>query len=265
MAHHWHRPDWGDITDWPERGPAFEIALVRRRQIRGEQPKSRSDHYVRIYRNTLGPMTLSVGKEAHLLSAGDVAVVGPETVFSYTVPWPVDHWYMHLSIKAPWSLRAGLWLLKAGDLSSCLPYFKAMEEENAHRVGLSLNTLAGALLLNLPTDVWFCAPRDPVVTKTLEVFREHRDRPPGNDVLASLFGLHEDSYIRHFRRVTGTTPQAMGLRIRLDHAATLLDETDRGIEEIARACGFLDRFHFSKAFTRRWKVPPARWRREREG
>lgn len=73
-----------------------------------------------------------------------------------------------------------------------------------------------------------------------------------------------ENHIAVFRKVTGTTPQAMGLRLRLEHAASLLDGTDLGIDEISEACGFTDRFHFSKAFARRWRVPPAKWRRGRE-
>ncbi len=49
--------------------------------------------------------------------------------------------------------------------------------------------------------------------------------------------------------------------IRLNHAATLLRETTKSIEEVADACGFWDRNHFTRTFTREWKTPPAHYRR----
>jgi AraC family transcriptional regulator len=73
--------------------------------------------------------------------------------------------------------------------------------------------------------------------------------------------MSEASLLRLFRTSGAASPQKDYLRIRLNHAATLLRETTKSIEEVADACGFWDRNHFTRTFTREWKTPPAHYRR----
>jgi AraC-like DNA-binding protein len=83
----------------------------------------------------------------------------------------------------------------------------------------------------------------------------------GNRALAARCGTSADHLIRLFRRHLGQTPGAYVQERRLAAAARELAYADAPIETIARACGFADRFSFSKAFARRMGAPPAAWRR----
>ena len=68
----------------------------------------------------------------------------------------------------------------------------------------------------------------------------------------------------HFRRVflahTGMTPMAMVRKLRMAHAAFLLDTTTASLEAIAARVGYTSPYSFSQAFTRFHGVRPGRYR-----
>ena len=68
--------------------------------------------------------------------------------------------------------------------------------------------------------------------------------------LARRAQMSERTFARRFTAETGTTPHKWLTTQRVLHARTLLEETQLGIEEVARACGFgtaaLLRHHFHK-------------------
>jgi AraC-like DNA-binding protein len=251
----------GGYLEWPERGPDFELILVRERKMSAFTPGTRCDHYLRLYRNLRGVMTLRVGKKLHRLAPGRVAVLAPETAFTPAVEKPLTHWYMHLALRPPWGMHPGLYFVEEALTRLSEPLLAAMGQATPTRVGLSLKALAQLWLSGLPESVWKKTSSDEVVARTLALLQERLAQPPPNRLLAEACGLNEDAFIRHFRRVTGSTPQAQGLCLRLDHGARLLDETRLSIDAIAEACGFSDRYHFTRAFTRRRKMAPATWRR----
>jgi AraC-like DNA-binding protein len=63
-----------------------------------------------------------------------------------------------------------------------------------------------------------------------------------------------------FRQHFGLSPHQYLLRLRIEHAQSLLTTTDLPLREIAEACGFADVHHFSKAFKRIVGVSPGKYR-----
>jgi AraC-like DNA-binding protein len=63
-----------------------------------------------------------------------------------------------------------------------------------------------------------------------------------------------------FRQQFGLSPHQYLLRLRIQHAQSLLTTTDLPLREIAQACGFADVHHFSKAFKRIVGVSPGAYR-----
>ena len=55
----------------------------------------------------------------------------------------------------------------------------------------------------------------------------------------------------------------MVMRERLDHAKTLLKETDRKVVDIAAACGFLEASSFIARFKSRTGLTPLKYRESR--
>ncbi|MBN9380615.1 MAG: helix-turn-helix transcriptional regulator [Chitinophagaceae bacterium] len=67
-------------------------------------------------------------------------------------------------------------------------------------------------------------------------------------------------FSRLFKIFTNTSPHQYLLSIRLQHAAMLLGNSDRPVADIAFTSGFNGVEHFTAAFRKKYKFPPARWR-----
>lgn len=99
---------------------------------------------------------------------------------------------------------------------------------------------------------------------TVDAVREMIDReyatPLSVAVMARAAGLGEAALIRAFRRTVGTTPHRYLTSVRLDRAAERLLQTNEMVSEVARACGFSNQSHFTKAFRERFGRTPMQHR-----
>lgn len=82
-----------------------------------------------------------------------------------------------------------------------------------------------------------------------------------NAELAKSVNMHENSFVRYFHGKMGSAPQKYYTMLRMEYASVLLVSTRSSIEEIAAQCGFWDRNHFTKVFSRYWSCPPAEFRK----
>ncbi len=80
-------------------------------------------------------------------------------------------------------------------------------------------------------------------------------------VLAKQCGLSVHHFSRVFHARIGRTPTRYVQERRVAVAAERLVSGDEGIERIADAAGFANRYHFTRVFTRFMGVPPATYRR----
>ncbi|MEK9521683.1 GlxA family transcriptional regulator [Streptomyces venezuelae] len=81
------------------------------------------------------------------------------------------------------------------------------------------------------------------------------------EALAARARLSPRHFARAFHAETGTTPGRYVDRVRLEHARRLLEETSRGVEEVARASGYGTPEAMRRAFTRSLGTAPADYRR----
>ncbi len=79
--------------------------------------------------------------------------------------------------------------------------------------------------------------------------------------MAELCFMSVNNLLRLFRMVTGTSPVAYLLKLRLVQSRKLLLESDLSITEIADRCGFHDSNYFSKKFTACYGMPPRKYRK----
>lgn len=80
---------------------------------------------------------------------------------------------------------------------------------------------------------------------------------------AALVGMSDSSFMRYFRRATGTTFVSYLTRLRLNRAAQLIVETNRSIAEIATETGFSDQSYFDRVFRRHFSSTPREMRLRR--
>lgn len=81
-----------------------------------------------------------------------------------------------------------------------------------------------------------------------------------SDDLAEMAGLSTSHFERRFRRAFGASPRQYLVRIRVEHAARMLLETDKTVSEIAHECGFYDHAHFSRSFRKIMQSSPSEYR-----
>ncbi|MCE1227924.1 MAG: helix-turn-helix transcriptional regulator [Firmicutes bacterium] len=100
---------------------------------------------------------------------------------------------------------------------------------------------------------------------TLQLVLDHMEAHLGakNAVpdLAKLARCTPDHFIRLFREATGTTPHQYLIERRLQRAVQMLSDGERP-SDVAVQLGFYDASAFTRAFKRRFDVPPSKYAQE---
>jgi AraC-like DNA-binding protein len=144
--------------------------------------------------------------------------------------------------------------------------------------------------LGLPA--WFLVRKMPIFSRTGKIIgimgflQSYEDRakllPPGDGIakvvahirqnyeqdisihqMARLSGLSQRQLERRFKDDFGVTPEQFLIKTRLTAACDQLFKTDRGLAEIAQACGFTDQSAFGRTFRLYLGVTPTQFRRSR--
>lgn len=105
-------------------------------------------------------------------------------------------------------------------------------------------------------------PGDPAVAAALRTIDRRLADPLTIAALAEPSGLSEDHFARRFNAATGKPVMRWIQERRIAQAADRLLHSDEDLEDISRACGFANRFHFTRVFTRLIGTPPATYRRQ---
>jgi AraC family transcriptional regulator len=93
-----------------------------------------------------------------------------------------------------------------------------------------------------------------------ELLMAHLDGDVAISELAMECGLSISEFNRAFERSVGSPPYKWLLAQRVDEAAMLLRGSNLSLDDIARACGFVDRRHLARVFTRSVGVAPTKGR-----
>ena len=93
-----------------------------------------------------------------------------------------------------------------------------------------------------------------------EYVKTHFDRCISLSDLAKVAGLSRMHFAAQFRAATGYRPREYLLHQRIEHAKSLLSNTETPLAEVALAAGFCTQAHFSTVFKRITSDTPARWR-----
>jgi AraC-like DNA-binding protein len=96
------------------------------------------------------------------------------------------------------------------------------------------------------------------ITRTVQWIRDHHDDPIRIEQLASLAGMSESTFHRHFRAVTRMTPIQYQKAVRLQEARLALVSGGRDVAEVAHAVGYDSASQFSREYRRLFGTPPGR-------
>jgi len=127
---------------------------------------------------------------------------------------------------------------------------------------LELYSLLFSLLHQLPSRAWKSRKLDLRVLQGIRYMEQNiRSTEISNGQLALIGGMSVNAYARLFKEQTGYSPRKYLLKMRVEKACNLLHHSDLSIEQIASACGFSDRYYFTRVFSRTMLASPGEYRR----
>ena len=127
---------------------------------------------------------------------------------------------------------------------------------------LELYSLLFSLLHQLPPNAWKNRNLDGRVLHGIRHMEQNiRETEIRNSVLAEMGGMSVNAYARLFKEQTGYSPRKYLVRMRVEKACNLLHHSDLTIEQIASACGFSDRYYFTRIFSQTMKVSPGAYKK----
>lgn len=119
-------------------------------------------------------------------------------------------------------------------------------------LALELTALAAREAVRHPPSGWLESVHDQICDRFLQA--------PGAEELAAAAGVQSAQLARAFRAHYGKSIGEFARRLRLEWAAERLVRTDVGLASLAAEAGFADQSHFTRAFRRRYGLPPGRYR-----
>ena len=109
---------------------------------------------------------------------------------------------------------------------------------------------------------WLAGARDPIVGKSLGLLHSRVAHPWTIADLANEVGISRSALVERFTRYLSEPPMTYLARWRLQLAARSLENTSRGVAEIAADVGYESEAAFNRAFKREFGQPPGRYRGE---
>jgi AraC family transcriptional regulator len=154
-------------------------------------------------------------------------------------------------------------------LSSCL---SALLENPGENNSLLVDHIALSLQSHLcqtysATPAWNAKVRGGLAPWQENRAKEAMDANLGKEIyiarLAYECGLSTSRFARAFKQSTGCPPHRWLLQRRIQRAQDLLLNSDKTLVEVAKACGFSDQRHLTRAFGQIVGTSPGSWRRAR--
>lgn len=200
------------------------------------------------------------------LAAGDMALIAPEEVHSCN---PIDgqpRGYHMFHIDAQWALThltaspdsvlktTAPALRNNSAFASLLSLAEAIQEGRSDAKGVDALI---QILVSHCRAIPQATNKLSAIRQSRELLRQTRaDRPVAVAELAAMTGLGRETFIRSFRRATGTTPGSYRQCLRLAKALSLLR---RGVDIAAAAadCGYADQSHLHRMCVKYLSATPA--------
>jgi AraC-like DNA-binding protein len=127
---------------------------------------------------------------------------------------------------------------------------------------LFINVLRAWAVRPDATAGWLTGAMDSVIGDAMTAIHANPGHPWTVKRLADKCNLSRSAFSERFVRTVGQPPAAYIAQVRLEKAADLLQYTTDAVGAIARDVGYDSEAAFSRAFSKRHGIPPARWRRQ---
>lgn len=100
------------------------------------------------------------------------------------------------------------------------------------------------------------APTAAIMNRALQIIDRNYGKELDDATVATSVGLSRSHFRFLFRESTGQPFQKYLVAVRLEKAKQLLTDLNMSVSEVSQAVGFVSPSHFSRAFAKRFGVPP---------
>ena len=240
-------------------------------------PHQRSSYLIHLVTKGYGSYYTENGK--HIVKEGQMFLIYPEEVTTYTAseddPW-FYYWIGFNGYQAGYILeqmgfskdKLVIDVTNVSDLVSCIEQMFAASKDT---FGNELERTS-ALLKFFATVINDQPNTGSNETKSFAEYAEYTMRYISNhfdqDIhitdIAEEIGIDRSYLSKSFTHQYNMSPQEYLIRLRMEHAGTLLANTSLSITEVSVRCGYTDVFAFSKMFRKRMGSSPRDYRNERK-
>lgn len=98
------------------------------------------------------------------------------------------------------------------------------------------------------------------IKASIAYMMQHPDKPLQVSALSAMAGVSPSHYFVLFKCVTGFAPIDFFIRVRMQRACELLEETNSSVKQVAALLGYTDPFYFSRLFKSVNGVAPSVYR-----
>lgn len=137
-----------------------------------------------------------------------------------------------------------------------------MPNEISFDLALGINALLGYCLFSLSAQLWSTQIIDARIEQLLVYIDQNLAEKLSNEHLSGKVKMAQNSFARLFRNEMKCSVQTYIQQKRIEKSIMLMHHRKGELEDIALACGFYDRFHFSKIFKKIIGQSPALYKRK---
>jgi AraC family transcriptional activator of mtrCDE len=125
------------------------------------------------------------------------------------------------------------------------------------------NRLFGGWVLEMAEALRSASPYDLRIQKVVQRMEAELSATASLDRWSEQAGLHKSQFHQLFKQMTGVTPSAYLLRLKMNTASAQLLESSRSVTSIAESLGYTSIHYFTKQFTSYFGISPTAYRRLR--
>lgn len=229
------------------------------------------DEYILQYA-TAGAGELNVRGKTHVLKAGDLFLLEPNTLLRYAAN-PADpyayYWVgfggseaAELLAHAGFTADTPVLHLSDPQAEACMrAVFESGERTDGQSLMRALSEFYRLFSLLLPASTSKHSTANETVNRALAILHERYREELHIGKLCRELGIDRTYFSVLFRRATGSSPGEYLIRYRLSQACRLLEST-LSVTEIAMACGFSDAANFSVRFKKLTGKTPRQYRND---
>lgn len=213
-------------------------------------------HYV-----VSGRGCFNVGTHRYTLRHGNLFIIRPEQVALYEAAKDNPWYYRWIGFTSEMDL-SGILMHDVYDLPECEYLFQLMIDAGSFGFGKEYYLCAKIYEL-LSLLVRHNTPdgekRGYIEIAKNFIATNYNDARLSITQIAKILNLNRSYFSILFRQATGESPQAYLTNYRLIKAAEMLAMKVLKVNEVGRACGYPDPYHFSKAFKKKFSVAPSHY------